>query len=138
VDIDSLVLPQFCIDALLSAIQGPSPPSTSTMPPSSEDERGRLHGLHLTLISALPSLPLPLLSRTLETIRSIILSLPDGDEKRKELIEELFKEILERVGDKEKEVVMRWWCEVREELVGGIRRDNGKGGREESHLPSRL
>jgi len=108
------------------------------MPPSSEDEQGRLHGLHLTLISALSSLPLPLLSRTLETIRSIILSLPDWDEKRKELIEELFKEILERVGDKEKEVVMRWWCEVREELVGGIRRDNGKGGREESHLPSRL
>jgi hypothetical protein len=80
------------------------------MPPSSEDEQGRLHHLHLILISALPSLPLPLplLPRTLGTILSIILSLPDGDEQRKELIEELFAEILERVGDREKEVIM-WW-----------------------------
>jgi hypothetical protein len=23
---------------------------------------------------------------------------------------------------------MRWWCEVREELIGGIRSGNGKGG----------
>ena len=79
------------------------------MPPSPEDEQGRLHHLHLTLISALPFLPPPLLLRTVETTRSIILSLADRDEKRRELIEGLFNDILERFGDREKGVVMRRW-----------------------------
>jgi hypothetical protein len=51
-----------------------------------------------------------------------VLSLPlhtDGDERRKELVEELFKEILERVGDREKETVMRWWYDIRTELLEG-------------------
>jgi hypothetical protein len=52
----------------------------------------------VAFIVSTSALPLPLLPCTLETIRSIILSLPDGH-KRRELIEELFKEILERFGD---------------------------------------
>ena len=59
----------------------------------------------------------------------------DGDERRKELVEELFREILENVGDREKEVIMRWWYEVREELVG---RGDGKREKEERIIPSRL
>jgi hypothetical protein len=137
VDADSLVLPQFCIDSLLSAIHAPSPSSTTSSPSASE-ERDHLHRLHLILISTLPSLPLPLIPRTLDSIRSIVLSLPlnaDGDERRKELVEELFREILENVGDREKEVIMRWWYEVREELVG---RGDGKREKEERIIPSRL
>jgi hypothetical protein len=62
------------------------------------------------------------------------------DEKRKKLIQELFKEILERVGEKEKEkeVVMRWWYDIREGLVGGIMYSDGAGGQEESLVLSRL
>ena len=116
---------------LLSRLPLPRP-----TPPSSEDEQGRLHRLHLTLISSAPLL-LPLLPRTVESIRSIILSLPDGHQKRRELIEELFKEILERFGDRE-EVIMRWWCEVREDLVVGIRRGNRTGGQAGILVLSRL
>jgi hypothetical protein len=36
----------------------------------------------------------------LETIWSIIVPFPDGGEKMKELIKELFKDILERAGDR--------------------------------------
>ncbi|KIM89224.1 hypothetical protein PILCRDRAFT_768547 [Piloderma croceum F 1598] len=127
-DARALALPQFCIDTLLSAINAPSTPSSS---PSASDGRDHLHRLHLTLISTLPSLHLPLLSCTLESIRSIVLSLPlhtDGDERRKELVEELFKEILEKVGDREKETVMRWWYDVRAELLGdgGEKREEGE------------
>jgi len=59
----------------------------------------------------------------------------DGDGRRKELVEELFKEILEKVGDREKEAVMRWWYNVRAELLG-----NGDGKREEGEatISSRL
>jgi hypothetical protein len=67
-----------------------------------------------------------------------VLSLPpniDGDGRRKELVEELFREILEKVGDREKGLVMRWWYDVREELVGSVK---GKGAEGEGIIPSRL
>jgi hypothetical protein len=134
-DAHALALPQFCIDTLLSAINSPS---TSSSSPSASDGRDHIHRLHLTLISTLPSLPLPLLPRTLDSIRSIVLSLPlhtDGDERRKELVEELFKEILERVGDREKETVMRWWYDVRAELLEG---EGGKREEGEATTSSRL
>jgi hypothetical protein len=117
---EALALPQFCVDTLLSAIHNILATSAQSSPPTS-NARDRLHRLHLTLISTLSSLPLALLPRTLCTIRSIILSLPakvDEDKRRNELIKELFKELLEKVGDKEKELAMRWWYEVREELCG--------------------
>jgi hypothetical protein len=136
VDADSLALPQFCIDSVLSAIHSQS--SISASPPSPSDVREHLHRLHLTLVSTLPSLPLQLIPRTLDSIQSIVLSLPlntDGDDRRKELVEELFKEILENVGDREKEVAMRWWYEFREELMGV---GNGKKERDKSLTPSRL
>jgi hypothetical protein len=113
------------MDTLISAINAPSMSS-----PSASDEQDHLHRLHLTLISTLPSLPLSLFPRTLESVRSIVLSLPlhtDGDERRKDLVEELFKEILERVGDREKETVMRWWYDVRAELLGGGREKKEEG-----------
>jgi len=66
-----------------------------------------------------------------------VISLSGGD-KRKELVEELFKEILERVGDREKEFVLRWWYEVREEMVGVILDGNRKGGGKESVISSHL
>lgn len=84
--------------------------------------RERLHRLHLTLISTVPSLPLPLMIRALEKIRSIVMTRPKSDggvwevgddvgeeRRRKELVDALFVEILEGVGDREKEAAMRWW-----------------------------
>lgn len=97
---------QYCIDALLASIQ------------SSSEDKERAHRLHLTLVSTLPSLPLRLLQSTLSSIRDILQILPIGSDERKTLVEDLFSEILERIGDQEKEFVMRWWYDERDGLVG--------------------
>ena len=46
--------------------------------------------------------------RVLDEIRNNIVAVGEQGE-RKELIDALFAEILENVGDREKEVSMRWW-----------------------------
>ncbi|EAU85803.1 hypothetical protein CC1G_05020 [Coprinopsis cinerea okayama7 len=99
---------------------------TETAGETSQDmSHDRVHRLHLTLISTISSLPLPLLARVLPEIYDIIV-LKEGEgrhgeegqeEKRKELVEEVFREILESVGDREKEYAMRWWYANREEMV---------------------
>lgn len=88
----------------------------------------QLHRLHLTLISTVASLPLLLMIRALEEICSIITArnqsgggvsgVDDGEEaeKTKELIDALFTEIIEGVGDREKESAMRWWYANRQKL----------------------
>lgn len=60
------------------------------------------------------------------------------------MAEELFEEIVERIGDREKEFVMRWWLEEKEALLG-IGSDGGAKGQKEGEilegtigLPSRL
>jgi len=60
------------------------------------------------LVSSLPAIPLRLLPRSLEEIKKCIASEDDKD-KREELVGEVLKEILERVGDREKVIVMKWW-----------------------------
>lgn len=102
----------------------------------------QLHRLHLTLISTVSSLPLPLLMRVLEEIRTIIMACsgsgglavesqrvgnsdavgntrgdqePDG--KGEELAEALLLEVIANVGDREKEGAMRWWYDNRKKLI---------------------
>lgn len=80
--------------------------SDSNSPAQGDAERA--HRLRLMLVSSLPAIPLRLLPRGLEEIRKCIV---DEDEKsrREELADEVLKEILERVGDREKVIVMEWW-----------------------------
>ena len=51
-----------------------------------------------------------------------------GEEQR-ELAREVFREIMENVGDREKEYCLRWWEEQRDALKGGVveKTDKGKG-----------
>ena len=49
-----------------------------------------------------------LLSRGLDEIRKCIVS-EDEKSRREGLVGEVLKEILERVGDREKVIVMKWW-----------------------------
>ena len=72
----------------------------------------RRHRLQLALISSLSSLPLALLPQALSAVQDIIDGAPN-DANRKELVEALFKEIMENIGDAEKEYVVRWWNERR-------------------------
>lgn len=60
------------------------------------------------LVSSLPTIPLKLLPRGLEEIRKCIVG-EDEKSRREELADEVLKEILERVGDREKVIVMEWW-----------------------------
>ncbi|KAF8630899.1 hypothetical protein AX17_005257 [Amanita inopinata Kibby_2008] len=98
----------------------------------------QLQRLRLTLIATVSSLPLPLMLRVLDEIGEIMVphaqmghqsqldaSLDRVDEKardnideehRNELVDALFAEILEQVGDREKEAAMRWWYANRERL----------------------
>ena len=95
----------------------------------------RVHRLRLVLISMVSSLPLLLMSRVLEEIRIILLTTApaDSDEesaagrRRKELVEALFAEFLEGVGDREKEAAIRWWYEHRPMLISASREEEKKG-----------
>ena len=94
----------------------------------------RRHRLHLALISGLPSLPLALLPQALSAVKDVIDGTPN-DANRKELVEAVFQEIMENVGDAEKEYVVRWWNERRVEwsaagldpAVHEVRRPGTKG-----------
>ena len=65
------------------------------------------------LVSSLPTIPLKLLSRGLEEIGKCIVG-EDEKGRREELVGEVLKEILERVGDREKVIVMKWWQSSRD------------------------
>ncbi|KAF5374139.1 hypothetical protein D9615_008886 [Tricholomella constricta] len=116
----------YCISLILDMIRELSQPELE------ESARERVQRLHLTLISTVPSLPLPLMIRALEEIRSIITTRSQSDSgvggvgdgveeerRRKELVDALFTEILERVGDREKEAAIRWWYAHRNSFLWG-------------------
>lgn len=101
----------FCIESLLNAIH--------TRSGSSIDEH--LHRLHLALVAVVPSVSLSLLPRLLDEVRSVVCSYPTSESKaaqKDELVQALFKELAHNVGDAEKEYVMEWWYEHREQLGG--------------------
>ena len=128
----------YCIMVLTDAIRELSSSSCAT---SSNDEkrRERLHRLHLTLISTVPSLPLKLTMRVLEEILVALKGLPqirtgendcDATEskQRKELIEALFGQLLEGVGDREKQAAIQWWYQHEgelEQMISGSSKDSG-------------
>ncbi|TFK24406.1 hypothetical protein FA15DRAFT_669639 [Coprinopsis marcescibilis] len=132
---DTYSLGWYCVQTLLDTLRNiEKARSGSSKGKTAEADIGteRVHRLHLTLISTISSLPLLLLSRLLPEIYTIILSTyPRGggsgsaregealtsEERRKELVEALFREILEGVGDREKEFSMTWWYIHRFALV---------------------
>ncbi|KAJ3976861.1 hypothetical protein EV361DRAFT_789464 [Lentinula raphanica] len=77
------------------------------------------HRLRLTFVSCVSTLPLALLGRFFEEIDRLdeesrgnsadATELVQQGHKRTELMETLFREISEVVGDREKEFVLRWW-----------------------------
>ncbi|OJA18468.1 hypothetical protein AZE42_04976 [Rhizopogon vesiculosus] len=120
-----LSLAWFSIDCILTAISS-----------TSERDDGRRHRLHLTLISCVPTVPLALLPRLLDPIRSAI-DAAHEEQKRKELIDALFAEIKERVGDREKEYMVRWWGEQRLKWAHATPgRENTQGDRDAEIIPA--
>lgn len=98
----------------------------------------RTHRLSLMLISTISSLPMAIMLRALDEIRIIITAyshsrsrddsgVDDGNKdeasesgrkgRKKELLEALFSEILNNMGDREKEGAIKWWYRYRPLLV---------------------
>jgi hypothetical protein len=99
---ESFELAWYCVELILDKIRQLATEANTG------DVKGRLHRLRLVLISTVLSLPLPLMVRVLEEIRDIIVNVGEVS-ARTELADALFVEILENVGDREKEASMRWW-----------------------------
>ncbi|TFK52398.1 hypothetical protein OE88DRAFT_1657649 [Heliocybe sulcata] len=143
---DSLIC--YCIYSFFAIIRFLGLPSTpppaefaSTSNTQAEEDR-RLRHIILALISTVSALPLSLLPRVLDEIRDIITSVypirdgamrPDSPPAgRRELASALFEEILERVGDREKEFSMQWWYANREQLAGVGQPDRGSTPRKDT------
>jgi hypothetical protein len=92
----------FCLSSLLSALAGLS----------AADDAERRHRLRLVLVSTLSALPFVVLPDGLKAVSDSIRD--SKGEERRELVKEVFKEIMENVGDQGKGYCLRWWEEERE------------------------
>ncbi|KAI0821986.1 hypothetical protein BC628DRAFT_1391850 [Trametes gibbosa] len=125
-----------CIEVLLHTIQRIAAESSQPVPSE------HLHRLHLALIACLSSVSLTLLPRLLGEVKTIIIASSSQDgrpgEMRNELVQALFRTILQEVGDAEKEYLVGWWSDHRENLTGTT--DGGVENKEqqEGSLVARL
>ncbi len=103
----------FCLSSLLSTLSSLS----------AKEDAQRRHRLRLVLVSTLSALPLAVLPDALAAVADEIRYSKSGE--RTELVREVFKEIMENVGDREKEYCLRWWEEQREALEGTVETKNG-------------
>jgi hypothetical protein len=119
---------QLCLSSLVSLL---------TRLSEAGDARRR-HRLRLVLVSILSALPTVVLPDGLNAVSDAIRD--SNDEERRELVREVFKEIMENMGDREKGYCLRWWEEQRDALEGSIEGENDKEKRirEASSVPSRL
>ena len=127
-------------------------PADSDSMKAGADDDDRIHRLSLMLISTISSVPVTFMLRALDEVYNIIISaysppslLQDGgggvvdkegsqqserQRRKKELLEALFSEILEKIGDCEKEAAMKWWYTHRPVLVsesGHVERQEALG-----------
>jgi len=120
---------KFCLSSLLSILS-----SLST-----KDDAQRRHRLRLVLASTLSALPLEVLPDALAAVENEIRD--SKNEEQIELAREVFKEIAENVGDREKEHCLCWWEEQREALEGSWEAKTGSSsgkGREGALTSARL
>ena len=106
---DTPAMGQLCLSSLISLSMGLS----------AAGDAQRRHRLRLVLTS---TLVLP------DGLNSVSEAIQDSkDEERSELVREVFKEIMENMGDLERECCLRWWEEQREAFEGNVETENDKG-----------
>ena len=117
-----------CLSSLVSLLTGLS----------EAGDAQRRHRLRLVLVSTLSALPAVILPDGLDAVSDAIQD--SKDEERGELVREVFKEIMENMGDREKGYCLQWWEEQRDAFEGNIEAENDKEKRvrESSSLTSRL
>lgn len=92
----------FCIDKFLRAAL------------SAADDQEHQQSVRLAVVASVSAVSLAVLPRLLDTVLDeMITPLASADRRQyaEELVDALFEEISERVGDMEKEFAMRWWDE---------------------------
>ncbi|TDL23183.1 hypothetical protein BD410DRAFT_858264 [Rickenella mellea] len=105
-DVADEALEWLCVETLLDAIhECAHEPDNGVDSITAERQR-----LSLTLISIVPNVDAILLPRVLGEVEALIEDEKDL-KKRGVLVNALFEEILQRVGDREKEAAMQWWHE---------------------------
>lgn len=103
-------LVNLCINSLVEAIH-----KSDNEDSISEDRKGDIDGsrnfkLKLALIFLVPIVSKVILPQILDTIKVLMESEKDEDQKTK-LLEALYGKILHDLGAEEKEYVIRWWHE---------------------------
>ena len=94
-----------CVAELLRALESTQPTRQGKELEGRIEERKRLQ---LTLVSLISNVVLELLPRVLAEVDRTIVAEKD-ESHRQVLIQAVFDEILDRVGDGEKELAIRWW-----------------------------
>ena len=106
---DAPAMGQLCLSSLVSLSTGLS----------AAGDAQRRHRLRLVLAS---TLVLP------DGLNAVSDAIQDSkDEERWELVREVFKEIVENMGDLEREYCLRWWEGQREAFEGNVETGNDKG-----------
>jgi len=96
-----------CIDALLDAMRNANTPRTA---PSSQ-----VHRLRLALVSLIPAVSVTILPRLLDRIEQ---SVNEAKAEEKKEAWNTVNEMMDKVGDRSKEISMKWWLDISERLRG--------------------
>jgi len=100
----------FCIDALLDAMRNKSTPTTTSSP--------QIHRLRLALVSLIPAVNVTLLPRVLDRIEQ---SVNDAKAEEKKEAWDTVNDMMDKVGDRAKEITMKWWLTTSERMrVNGV------------------
>jgi len=96
-----------CIDALLDAMRDANRPRIA---PSSQ-----VHRLRLALVSLIPAVSVAILPRLLDRVEQ---SINEAKAEEKEEAWHTVNEMMDKVGDKGKEISLKWWLDMSERLRG--------------------
>ncbi|KAG8969381.1 hypothetical protein FRC03_003072 [Tulasnella sp. 419] len=106
-----LALAQLCIDKVWDKIEAVAAGSN----PEQSSSQEQAHKLRLALVSSISAASSRLLPDLLQRLRSTMLDEKDI-RRKKELVSAAFKQVSVGAADADREIVMRWWLKLREEM----------------------
>ncbi|KAG8933811.1 hypothetical protein FRC02_011133 [Tulasnella sp. 418] len=106
-----LALAQLCIDKVWDKIEAVAAGSN----PEQSSSQEQAHKLRLALVSSISAASSRLLPDLLQRLRSTMLDEKDI-RRKKELVSAAFKHVSVGAADADREIVMRWWLKLREEM----------------------
>ncbi|CAE6421205.1 unnamed protein product [Rhizoctonia solani] len=95
----------FCVEKLVDAIK--------QLTAKGPEKQGQILRLQLALVSAIPSVPT---SKLLPMLGIVYEQIINNTASRGTLAEATYREIVERLGDREKDTALRWWMSVQSDI----------------------